>query len=167
MRVMGIDCGTEKTGYGVIDSDGREHRFLAAGTIRTDSRAPLSRRLQTIADGLREVIEKYRPESVAVEEVFHAVNVKSALKLAHARGVALLVIAEAGIELAEYSPLAIKGSVVGYGRAGKSQVQFMMRSLLGPEAPADQADACDALAAAICHAHHVRSTNAIEAGGIR
>jgi crossover junction endodeoxyribonuclease RuvC len=152
MRVLGIDCGTEKTGYGVVDSDGRDHRLVTAGEIRTRPRDPLPERLALIASGLREVIAEHAPEVGAVEEVFHAVNVKTALKLAHARGVALLAIAEAGLELAEYSPLEIKTSVVGYGRAEKSQVQMMVASLLGLSDPIESEDASDAVAVAICHA---------------
>jgi crossover junction endodeoxyribonuclease RuvC len=152
MRVLGIDCGTERTGYGVIASDGREHRLVAAGVIRTRTDAPLQTRLLEIARGLREVIREHQPEAVAVEQVFHAVNAKTALKLAHVRGVALLAAAEAGLELGEYSPLEIKSSVVGYGRAEKSQVQKMVGSLLALDQPLASEDACDALAAAICHA---------------
>jgi crossover junction endodeoxyribonuclease RuvC len=152
MRVLGIDCGTERTGYGVIASDGREHRLVAAGVIRTRTDAPLQTRLLEIARGLREVIREHQPEAVAVEQVFHAVNAKTALKLAHVRGVALLAAAEAGLELGEYSPLEIKSSVVGYGRAEKSQVQKMVGSLLALDQPVASEDACDALAAAICHA---------------
>ena len=152
MRVLGIDCGTERTGYGVIASDGREHRLVAAGVIRTRIDAPLQTRLFEIARGLREVIREHQPEAVAVEQVFHAANSKTALKLAHVRGVALLAAAEAGLELGEYSPLEIKSSVVGYGRAEKSQVQRMVGSLLALDQPIASEDACDALAAAICHA---------------
>jgi crossover junction endodeoxyribonuclease RuvC len=152
MRVLGIDCGTERTGYGVIASDGREHRLVAAGVIRTRADAPLQTRLLEIARGLREVIREHQPEAVAVEQVFHAANTKTALKLAHVRGVALLAAAEAGLELGEYSPLEIKSSVVGYGRAEKSQVQRMVGSLLALDQPIASEDACDALAAAICHA---------------
>lgn len=152
MRVLGIDCGTERTGYGVIASDGREHRLVAAGVIRTRTDAPLQTRLLEIASGLREVIREHQPEAVAVEQVFHAANPKTALKLAHVRGVALLAAAEAGLELGEYSPLEIKSSVVGYGRAEKSQVQRMVGSLLSLDQPVASEDACDALAAAICHA---------------
>jgi crossover junction endodeoxyribonuclease RuvC len=152
MRVLGIDCGTERTGYGVIASDGREHRLVAAGVIRTRTDAPLQTRLLEIARGLREVIREHQPEAVAVEQVFLAVNSKTALKLAHVRGVALLAAAEAGLELGEYSPLEIKSSVVGYGRAEKSQVQKMVGSLLALDQPIASEDACDALAAAICHA---------------
>jgi crossover junction endodeoxyribonuclease RuvC len=154
MRVLGIDCGTERTGYGVIESDGRGHKMIAAGVIRTSASAPLETRLFEIARGLREVIQEHRPEAAAVEQVFHAVNTKTALKLAHVRGVALLAIAEAGIELGEYSPLEVKSSVVGYGRAEKSQVQKMVASVLGLEQPLASEDASDALAVAVCHATH-------------
>ena len=153
MRVLGIDCGSERTGYGVIASDGAEHRLLVSGVIRTNTKWPFEKRLLEIASGLRRVIREHRPESGAVEGVFYSANVKTALKLAHVRGIALLVIAEAGMELAEYSPLEVKISVVGYGRAEKCQVQMMVRSLLQAEA-IESEDACDALAVAICHATH-------------
>jgi crossover junction endodeoxyribonuclease RuvC len=153
MRVLGVDCGTERTGFGVIDSDGRDHRLAAAGVIRTSPKLPLASRLQEIAGRLREAVREFRPEAAAIEEVFYAANVKTTLKLAHVRGVAMLVIAEAGLPVAEYSPLEVKTSVVGYGRAEKCQVQMMVRSLLGCESDAMQSeDACDALAVAICHA---------------
>jgi crossover junction endodeoxyribonuclease RuvC len=157
MRVLGIDCGTERTGYGVIDSDGRRHIIVEAGTIRTSTREPLGARMAVIAAGLRDVITRLGPDAAAVEEVFHAVNTKSALKLAHVRGVALLILAEHKISCGEYSPLVIKRSVVGHGMAAKDQVEFMVRSLLGPETPAHQPDACDALAVAICHATSSRA----------
>jgi crossover junction endodeoxyribonuclease RuvC len=120
--------------------------------IRTRTDSPLQERLLVIASGLREVIREHQPEAVAVEQVFHAANTKTALKLAHVRGVALLAAAEAGLELGEYSPLEIKSSVVGYGRAEKSQVQMMVGSLLHLDQPIASEDASDALAAAICHA---------------
>jgi crossover junction endodeoxyribonuclease RuvC len=154
MRVLGIDCGVERTGYGVIESDGRTHRLLAAGVIRTSPAAPLETRLLRIAEGLREAVHLHAPSSAAVEEVFHAANVKTALKLAHVRGIALLVAAEAGLVMGEYSPLEVKSSVVGYGRAEKHQVQLMVRSLLGLEQNIQSEDACDAVAVAICHANH-------------
>lgn len=162
MRVLGVDCGTERTGYGVIESDGRTHRLVAAGTIRTSPKEPLQRRLARIAAGLREAIRRCEPEAAAVEEVFHAVNARTALKLAHVRGVALLVAAEAGLELGEYSPLEIKTSVVGYGRAEKRQVHMMVQSLLNLDHELDSEDAADACAAAICHA--TRRTVAAGAG---
>ena len=154
MRVLGIDCGSQRTGYGVIDSDGAEHRMVAAGVITTSPKSPFEKRLLEIATALRGLIREHTPEFGAVEEVFHAANAKTALKLAHVRGVALLAIAEAGVGFAEYSPLEVKMSVVGYGRAEKNQVQVMVRSLLHlPEAIPSE-DASDALAIAICHATH-------------
>ena len=154
MRVLGIDCGTERTGYGIIDSDGRDHRCVTAGVIRTQPKTPFASRLAEIALGLRNVIREHRPEAAAVEQVFLAANTKTALKLAHVRGVALLAVAEAGLELGEYSPLEIKSSVVGYGRAEKKQVQMMVGSLLHLDQPLESEDASDAMAVAICHATH-------------
>jgi len=128
--------------------------MVAAGVIRTSPKCPFDRRLLEIGTALRSLIREHTPEFAAVEEVFHAVNAKTALKLAHVRGVALLTIAEAGVVFAEYSPLEVKMSVVGYGRAEKSQVQMMVQSLLRlPEVIASE-DASDALAIAICHATH-------------
>ena len=151
MRVIGIDCGTERTGYGVIDSDGVAHHVVASGVVRTSSKDSLAVRLCAIAAGLREVLHRYRPDAAAVEEVFHSVNSKSALKLAHVRGVALLTAAEAGVSLGEYSPMEVKMSVAGYGRAEKHQIQLMVTTLLNlPATPSE--DASDALAVAICHA---------------
>jgi crossover junction endodeoxyribonuclease RuvC len=154
VRVLGIDCGSERTGYGVIESDGSVHRMLEAGVIRTNPKWPFEKRLLEIAGGLRELIQRHAPQAAAVEEVFFSANVKTALKLAHVRGIALLSIAEAGMQFAEYSPLEVKMSVVGYGRAEKSQVQLMVRSLLSLVEPIKSEDACDALAVAICHATH-------------
>ena len=151
MRIVGIDCGTERTGFGIVDTDGRSHQFVNAGVIRTKPADPLEKRLHLIARELRSVIEGCAPHAIAVEEVFHAVNAKSALKLAHVRGVALLAAAEAGLAVHEYSPLEVKISVVGYGRAEKEQVQMMVFSLLGIGRRFDSFDATDALALAICH----------------
>ena len=152
MRVLGIDCGTERTGYGVIESDGRAHALIDAGVIATSEKDPLARRLFVIATGLRGIIRRLAPEAVAVEEVFFSRNVRTALRLSHVRGVALMIAAEAELQLGEYSPLEVKTSVVGYGRAEKSQVQLMVRSLLHLAAPVASEDASDALAVAICHA---------------
>ena len=152
MRVLGIDCGSERTGFGIIESNGNEHRMLAAGVIRTNPHTPFELRLLEIAAGLRRLIRDHSPQSAAVEEVFYSTNVKTALKLAHVRGVALLSAAEAGVAVAEYSPLEIKMSVVGYGRAEKHQVQLMVKSLTGIEIESE--DAADAVAVAICHATH-------------
>ena len=154
MRVLGIDCGTEKTGFGVIESDGRSHRLIEAGVIRTNPKDALDKRLLIIGQGLRDVIEKHRPEYAAIEEVFYATNVKTTLKLAHVRGLAMFLVAESGIPLGEFSPLEVKRSVVGYGRAEKKQVQLMVQSLLGLAEIIASEDASDALAVAICHATH-------------
>jgi crossover junction endodeoxyribonuclease RuvC len=152
VRILGIDCGTERTGWGVIDSDGRKHCVLGHGVIRTLPRDSLEIRLEQIAAALRLVIRQHTPEAAAVEEVFYSQNVKTALKLAHVRGVALLAIAEARVTLGEYSPLEVKSSVVGYGRAEKQQVQKMVRVLTGLEEEIATDDVSDALAVAICHA---------------
>ena len=152
--MLGVDCGSQRTGYGIVESDGAGHRLVACGVITTNPKDSFSVRLREIAEALREVIRRHGPDAAAVEEVFHAVNARTALKLAHVRGVALLAIAEAGLELGEYSPLEVKTSVVGYGRAEKKQVQVMVQSLLGLSSLVESEDASDALAVAICHATH-------------
>ncbi len=154
MRVLGVDCGSEITGYGVVeDADGRSLRSVAAGVIKARARDPLPRRLDGIFHELRAVMERHRPDVVAIEDVFYAANAKSALKLGHVRGVAMLAAAVEGLEVAEYAPLAIKSAVVGYGRADKSQVQQMVARLLHLESPPSPPDIADALAIAICHLH--------------
>jgi crossover junction endodeoxyribonuclease RuvC len=150
MRVLGIDCGTERTGWGVIESDGRQHAVIAHGVISLAPRDALCDRLAAIGIALRLLLAEHAPEAAAVEEVFYSQNVKTALQLAHVRGVVLAAIAEAGVALGEYSPLSVKSSVVGYGRAEKSQVQLMVRTLTGKTIESE--DAADALAVAICHA---------------
>jgi crossover junction endodeoxyribonuclease RuvC len=152
MRVLGIDCGCERTGYGLIDSDGRAHRLVTSGVIETSPKDVLGARLSRIARGVHDIVSAYSPDAAAVEEVFYAQNVKTALRLAHARGVVLCAIADAGVVLGEYSPLQIKNTVVGYGRADKGQVKLMVRSLLRLEQEIASEDANDALAVAICHA---------------
>jgi len=154
MRVLGVDCGGEYTGYGVIEQDDQGAlRHLCSGAIRLLPREALEVRLMKICQRLTEVISGYAPEVVTIEDVFYAVNVKSALKLGQVRGVAMLAAAAAGLEVCEYAPLAIKSAVVGYGRAEKSQVQQMVAALLRlPEVPKSP-DAADALAIAICHLH--------------
>jgi crossover junction endodeoxyribonuclease RuvC len=154
MRILGVDCGSVKTGWGVIESDGRDHRLVAAGVIRLKSSSPLRSRLLEISRELRDLIRLHAPAAAAVEEVFYSLNVKTALHLAHVRGVVLVAISEAGLEYGEYSPLEIKTSVVGYGRAEKQQVQMMIHSLLRLESSIRSEDACDALAVAVCHATH-------------
>ena len=157
MRVFGIDCGTEITGFGVVESDdtGREPRLVckAMGAIRLAKTKTLPVRLEQVFRELTAKLERWQPEVVAIEEVFYSVNAKSALKLGQVRGVALLAAATQGLPVAEYAPLKIKSSVVGYGLASKEQVQFMVARLLGLETVPEPADAADALAIAICHIH--------------
>jgi crossover junction endodeoxyribonuclease RuvC len=151
-RVLGIDCGSAATGYGVIDVQGSAAKVVVSGVIGVSVRLPFPERLKKIGDELGRLIETYSPDAVAVEEVFYSVNVKSALKLGQVRGVALFKAADAALPVHEYSPLQIKSSVVGYGRADKNQVQQMVKMLLHlPELPPE--DAADALAVALCHAH--------------
>src|SRR5437660_4616415 len=153
MIVLGIDCGSEITGYGVVDGAGGKLRYVDAGAIRGSKRNGLPQKLKAIFAALQEVIAKNRPECVAIEDVFYAVNAKSALKLGHVRGVAMLAASSAGLPVAEYAPLAIKSSVVGYGKAEKSQVQNMVTRLLALKSEPDPPDVADALAIAICHIH--------------
>jgi crossover junction endodeoxyribonuclease RuvC len=165
MRVMGIDCGGEYTGYGVVEQNGEGLlHHLCSGAIRLSAREPLELRLRKICEGLTEIIRAYAPEEVAIEDVFYAVNVKSALKLGHVRGVAMLAAAQAGLEVVAYSPLSIKSAVVGYGKAEKSQVQIMVARLLELPAPPEPADAADALAIAICHLHTAGTLRRQQAG---
>lgn len=151
MRVLGIDCGSERTGYGIVDSDGRSYQLVTAGVIRTSPNLPLGERLLKIGDELAFLMRTHAPQVAAIEDVFFAVNVKSALKLGHVRGVAMLEATRAGLAVSEYSPLQVKSSVVGYGRAEKHQVKQMVKALLKLRQPLESEDAADALAIAICH----------------
>jgi crossover junction endodeoxyribonuclease RuvC len=158
MRVFGIDCGTECTGYGVVECDeaalSPQLISRGAGAIRLSKKDPLPERLSLVYIRLLELLEAHQPDVVAVEEVFYSVNAKSALKLGHVRGVALLAAATARLPYAEYAPLKIKSTVTGYGLAQKEQVQFMVARLLNLPCVPEPADAADALAIAICHIHH-------------
>jgi len=167
VRVLGIDCGTEYTGYGVVElAANGELSSCTFGAIRLSTRDCLPARLSLIFNRLSEVIAEYQPDNVAIEDVFYAVNVKSALKLGQVRGVAMLAASAAGLQVAEYSPLSIKSSVVGYGRAEKHQVQSMVRRLLKLDAPPDSPDAADALAIAICHLHTAATLHRQSAAGL-
>ena len=153
MRLLGLDPGLRHTGWGVIEVDGVHLRYLADGAVDSDGRLDLARRLVQLHDGLAAVLAAWRPDEAAVEETFVNKNPTSTLKLGVARGVALLVPALAGLPVTEYPANLIKKSVVGVGHAAKEQVQVMVRHLL-PGAMSTSADAADALAVAICHAHH-------------
>lgn len=168
MRVFGIDCGTEFTGYGVVEmrETSRQSQLvhLAAGTIRLDRKQNTPERLLQIHTALTALMTLHTPDVVAVEDVFFSANAKSALKLGHVRGVALLAAAGCGLPVVEYAPLSVKSAVVGYGLAEKEQVQFMVTRLLALESAPDSADAADALAIAICHIH---SASAPRTGSLR
>jgi crossover junction endodeoxyribonuclease RuvC len=153
MRVLGVDCGGTYTGFGVVEGDGNTLVCLASGAIRLDPREPMELRLKQVFDGLSALILRYQPELLAIEDVFYSVNAKSALKLGHVRGVAMMSAAHHGLSVVAYAPLAIKSAVVGYGRAEKSQVQVMVARLLHLDEIPQPADAADALAIAICHIH--------------
>ncbi len=161
MRVFGIDCGTEVTGYGVVEvSDGARGsklRPMCAGAVRLNKKDPTPRRLLQVYGELSDLLQLWQPEVVAIEDVFFSANAKSALKLGQVRGVAMLAAANYGVPVAEYAPLAIKNSVVGYGLAAKEQVQFMVTRLLNLDKVPQPADAADALAIAICHIHHAQT----------
>ena len=156
MRIIGIDPGSRVTGFGVIDSDGNRHELVAQGVVRTKSSGSFADKLKLIHDGILEVMDEWGPDQMVVESLFYATNVKSALKLGHVRGVALLASVERGLPVHEYAPLEVKQAVVGYGRADKQQVQKMVAVLLGLDTPPEPHDAADALAIAICHAHQLR-----------
>jgi len=153
MLIFGIDPGSERTGYGCIESDGRRHRLVACGTVSSPADTPFPGRLQAIHEGLTVLLHEHRPSCVAIENIFHAKNVRSALRLGHARGVALLAASAAGVPVVEYTPAEIKRAVVGFGRAEKQQVGQMVKLLLALDAVPTPHDAADALAIAICHVH--------------
>ena len=153
MRVMGIDPGSNCTGCGVIEEIDNELKVVYWGSIKVKTRQPFPQRLKFIYDKLIEVIQNFNPDEVAVEDMFFATNVKSALKLGQTRGIAVLSAVNEGKPVAEYSPLEVKQSVVGYGRAEKQQVQEMVTTLLKLKEKPEPFDASDALAVAICHIH--------------
>lgn len=156
VRVLGIDPGTAITGYGVVEEVQGDTRSVAFGVIRTPAGQPLPSRLQSIYRAVRELALEWEPGAAAVEELFFSSNVRTAMSVGHARGVVLLALAEAGLQVAEYTPSAVKRAVTGYGNADKVQMQEMVRLLLGLSDVPRPDDAADALAVAICHLHSAR-----------
>jgi crossover junction endodeoxyribonuclease RuvC len=161
MKVLGIDPGSQTTGWGVVEGQGTRYRLVAYGTVKASSKERFGARLLKISDGITAIIEEHRPEAFSIEEAFFAANVKVALKLGQVRGVALLAAERAGLEVFEYSPRLIKQTVVGYGNAEKHQVGEMVRVLLRMTGVPEPHDAADALAIAICHFHHAGSQQRI------
>lgn len=166
VRILGIDPGLRVTGFGVIEKTGSRLAYVGSGCIKTDSEDSLPQRLGTIHAGLRELVERYQPDQAAIEIVFVNVNPQSTLLLGQARGAAITGLVAGGLEVAEYTALQIKQAVVGNGKAAKEQVQHMVRRLLA--LPADpKADAADALACAIAHAHGGQGLGALPTCGLR
>jgi crossover junction endodeoxyribonuclease RuvC len=161
VRVFGIDPGSERTGYGCVETDGSHHRIVICGAVGAPASASFSEKLFEIHSRLVELLGECHADSVAIENIFYAANVRSALKLGHARGVAMLAAAQAGLTVVEYTPAEIKRAVVGYGRAEKHQVQHMVKLLLGLSAVPSPHDAADALAVAICHVHSLTPARAM------
>lgn len=167
MRVLGIDPGSEITGWGIVegDADGRKYHLIEFGAVRLSSSASFAARLLKISHALEEIIRKFKPDACAIEEAFYAANPKVTLKLGQIRGVVLLTAEAAALRIGEYSPRLIKQTVAGYGNAEKHQVQEMVRVLLSLKSVPEPNDAADALAVAICHFHHagMRRLTAVEA----
>ena len=161
MKIFGIDPGSERTGYGCVERSGGRHQLVLCGSLAAPASATFPERLKYIHAGLAALIDECRPDCVAVESIFYAKNVRSALKLGHARGVALLAASEAGLCVFEYAPTEVKRAVVGYGRADKPQVAQMVRALLRVESIKGPLDVSDALAVAICHLHNSTGPAAI------
>jgi crossover junction endodeoxyribonuclease RuvC len=161
VRIFGIDPGSERTGYGCVETDGFRHQLVDCGAIASPASASFPERLLMIHTRLAGLLRQLAPDCVAIENLFFATNVKSALKLGHARGVAMLAAVEAGVAVMEYTPAEIKLAVVGYGRAEKHQVQQMVKLILGLAEVPTPHDAADALAVAICHAHLRHSLAAV------
>ncbi len=161
MIVLGVDPGSLRTGYGVVESDGRRHRLIERGTLAPSPRISLPDKLRHIHDGVSGLIERLRPDALAVEDVFHAVNTRTALVLGHVRGVVLLAGAERGVPVHEYPPATVKQQITGFGRAEKGQVAFMVTRLLELGQDAEPGDATDALAVALCFACQRTSAEAI------
>ncbi len=153
IRILGIDPGLRRTGWGIVESLGNSLRFIAAGTVKSDDKAALAVRLCQIHDGLRDVVSAQLPDEAAVETTFVNKDAVATLKLGQARGIALLVPALAGLAVAEYAPNAVKKTVIGVGHGDKKQIHMMVKVLM-PKAIFDSEHAADALAIAICHAHH-------------
>ena len=159
-RILGLDPGLGTTGWGLIEADGNRLSHIANGQIKTDSAAPLPKRLAALADQLEALLAEHRPEAAAIEEVFVNANPQSTLKLGQARGVAIMVAARSGIDVGEYAARLVKKAVVGTGSAEKAQVHAMVSRLL-PAAKIAGPDAADALAVAITHAHHLATSRRI------
>lgn len=156
MRVIGVDPGTAITGWGIVEGDGNDLQMVAGGVITTPAGMPLPERLQIIYRELTAVVERWQPETAALEELFFSKNAKTALAVGHGRGAAMLALANANLSIAEYKPLEVKQAITGHGGADKGQMQQMVKLLLALDVVPHPDDAADALAVAICHLHSAR-----------
>jgi crossover junction endodeoxyribonuclease RuvC len=161
MKVLGIDPGSETLGWGVIEGENLKYELVDFGTVKSSPREKFSKRLLKVYEGVREVIDKFQPDVLSIEEAFYAVNINVAMKLGQVRGAVIVLGELKGLEIAEYSPRLVKQTVVGYGNAEKHQVQEMVRLLLRLQKAPEPHDASDALAIAICHFHHAGAQNRI------
>jgi len=159
IRIIGIDPGLRRTGWGMVESIGNSLSFVAAGTVTSDATLDLASRLRQLYDGLTDVVHSYKPDEAAVEQTFVNKDAVATLKLGQARGIAMVVPALAGLKVAEYAPNAVKKAVIGVGHGDKKQIHMMVKVLM-PRATFDTEDAADALAIAICHTHHRQSAAA-------
>ncbi len=162
MRVLGIDPGTAITGYAIVEEQGAALTLIDIGTVQTTAKAPLPQRLQKIYRDLQEIVQAQQPEAAAVEQLFFSRNTRTAMAVGHARGVTLLALANAGLSIAEYTPMEVKQAVTGYGNADKRQVQEMVRMLLKLSKIPRPDDAADAAAVAICYLHRSRMDQILE-----
>ena len=162
MLVLGIDPGLATTGYGLVEGDGQRLELVAYGVVRTPAKTPIARRLLQLHDELAEILREYRPDEAAVEELFFSTNARTAIVVGEARGVVILTLAEAGLPVAEYTPLQVKQAITGYGQADKAQVQQMVSLLLNLRYVPQPDDAADALAISVCHHHSAKLAALLE-----
>lgn len=166
MRILGIDPGIAIVGYGVIDKEGNRYKTVAYDAVTTKAHTPLEERLQKVYDGVTEIIKEYKPDVMSIEELFFNNNAKTALTVGQARGVIILAAVQNHIPVYEYTPLQVKQALTGYGRASKTQIQQMMKSMLGLLEVPKPDDVADALAIAVCHGNSMRFNSIKQFGGI-
>ncbi len=166
MRILGIDPGIAIVGYGVVDKEGNSYKTIAYDAVTTRAHTPLPERLEKVYNGVNEIIKKYKPDAMSIEELFFNNNAKTALTVGQARGVIILAAMQNKIPVYEYTPLQVKQALTGYGRASKTQIQQMMKSMLGLSEVPKPDDVADALAIAVCHGNSMRFNSIKQFGGI-
>ena len=166
MRILGIDPGIAIVGYGVVDKEGNRYKTIAYDAVTTRAHTPLEERLEKVYNGICEIIQTYKPDAMSIEELFFNNNAKTALTVGQARGVIILAAVQNKIPVYEYTPLQVKQALTGYGRASKSQIQQMMKSMLGLNEIPKPDDVADALAIAVCHGNSMRFNSIKQFGGL-